>query len=195
MFPTLANRLLSRSGSILLLSLLASSAAAAADSSLEQVAPGVWRIHLGEPEAQTPIRFREQFREYPPRLDRLAALPPCKQLPFRASAVQFKAVPRGSALELPLQDGEQIYGLGMNLKMFQLLGTKRTVRVNEEQIRTFGDSHAPAPFYVSTRGYGVYVDTARYASFYFGDLDPGADSAGNADNSGGRRGPPGPRRR
>ena len=31
-----------------------------------------------------------------------------------------------------------------------------------------GDSHAPVPFYVTTRGYGVLVDTARYATFYGG---------------------------
>jgi len=35
-----------------------------------------------------------------------------------------------------------------------------------------GDSHAPVPFYLSTKGYGVYVDTARYASFYVGTHSP-----------------------
>lgn len=32
-----------------------------------------------------------------------------------------------------------------------------------------GDSHAPVPLYVTTRGYGVLVDTARYATFYCGN--------------------------
>lgn len=31
-----------------------------------------------------------------------------------------------------------------------------------------GDSHAPCPLYFSTAGYGVLVDTARYATFYCG---------------------------
>ncbi|MBV8818239.1 MAG: hypothetical protein JO022_07760, partial [Acidobacteriaceae bacterium] len=31
-----------------------------------------------------------------------------------------------------------------------------------------GDSHAPVPFYVTTGGYAVLVDTARYATFYCG---------------------------
>lgn len=31
-----------------------------------------------------------------------------------------------------------------------------------------GDSHAPVPFFVSSRGYGLFVDTARQAQFYFG---------------------------
>ena len=32
-----------------------------------------------------------------------------------------------------------------------------------------GDSNAPVPFYVSSRGYGILVDTARYATFYCGE--------------------------
>ena len=31
-----------------------------------------------------------------------------------------------------------------------------------------GESHAPVPFYISTAGYGVFVDTYRYATFYMG---------------------------
>ena len=80
----------------------------------------------------------------------LAALPPCKQLPFPASGIQFKAVARGSAVELPLAEGERIYGLGMNLKTFQLTGSKRTVRISDDQTGILGDSHGAAPFYVST---------------------------------------------
>ena len=39
-------------------------------------------------------------------------------------------------------------------------------------------SHAPVPFYVSSRGYGVYVDTARYAWIYTGNVAP-VTNAGN----------------
>ena len=156
---------------------------AGAEASLDEVAPGVWRIHLGQPEAQTPLRFRE----HAVRTAELAALPPCRDLPFPAAGVQFKAVARGSAIELPLADGEQIYGLGMNLKTFRLLGSKRTVRISDDQTGVLGDSHGAAPFYVSTRGYGVYVDTARYASFYFGNLYPALDpSVASQPASGGR---------
>ncbi len=35
-----------------------------------------------------------------------------------------------------------------------------------------GDSHAPVPFYVTTEGIGILIDTARYATFYFGDARP-----------------------
>ena len=92
-------------------------------------------------------------------------------MPLNVQAIGYRRTGRGSGLELPLEEGEQFYGLGMNLKVFQLWGGKKVVRVSDDQTTVLGDSHAPAPFYVSTRGYGVYVDTARYASFYFGNLN------------------------
>ena len=42
--------------------------------------------------------------------------------------------------------------------------------VNDHQADDDGSSHAPVPFYVSTAGYGVLVDTLRNAKFYCGNL-------------------------
>lgn len=107
-------------------------------------------------------------------------------LPIRPSDVRSTVTARGMALELPMLPNEQFYGLGMNLKTFRLSGAKKTVRVSDDQTTLLGDSHAPTPFYVSTRGYGVYVDTARYASFYFGNLDAKDETpAASAANAGG----------
>jgi alpha-D-xyloside xylohydrolase len=139
---------------------------------MEQTASGVWRIRFGQPEKLTPTRFQE----HPPCLKEIAGLPTCARLPIKVSTIGFKASGRGSALELPLEPGEQLYGLGMNLKVFQLMGGKKTIRVSDDQGTILGDSHAPVPFYVSTRGYGIYVDTARYASFYFGNLNAVRDA-------------------
>ena len=146
---------------------ISSMAMAATPGRVEEVAPGVWRLRLGQPETLVPMHFQE----HAPRLKEMAALEPCKRLPIKVSAIGFKTSGRGSALELPLEPGEQLYGLGMNLKVFQLMDGKKTIRVSDDQGTVLGDSHAPVPFYVSTRGYGIYVDTARYASFYFGNLD------------------------
>lgn len=146
--------------------LLASAAEPVIVAQPQQVAPGVWRIRLGEPEKLTPIAFQED----PPRQASLAALPLCKDSPIELSAIEFRTTGRGCALKVPLVADEQLYGLGMNLKVFQLAGGKKTIRVSDDQGTVLGDSHAPVPFYVSTRGYGIYIDTARYASFYFGNL-------------------------
>jgi alpha-D-xyloside xylohydrolase len=71
-----------------------------------------------------------------------------------------------------LGEDEQIYGLGLQLLSFNQRKEKKMVRVNSDPQADLGDSHAPAPFYVSTAGYAVLVDTARYATFYFGATLP-----------------------
>ena len=48
------------------------------------------------------------------------------------------------------------------------LGRKRYIKVNSDPKMDTGESHAPVPFYVSTAGYGLFVDTYRYATFYMG---------------------------
>ncbi len=61
-----------------------------------------------------------------------------------------------------------IYGLGLQLKSLRHNGAKKTVRPNADPRSNSGDSHAPVPFFVTTDGFGIYIDTARYAEFYFG---------------------------
>lgn len=45
---------------------------------------------------------------------------------------------------------------------------ERIIRVNADPVAETGDSHAPVPFFVSNKGYGIYIDTARYAEIDFG---------------------------
>ncbi|HEV2131302.1 MAG TPA: hypothetical protein VGR27_09370 [Longimicrobiaceae bacterium] len=47
-----------------------------------------------------------------------------------------------------------------------------------------GDSHAPVPFYRTTRGYGVLIDTARYATVYAGNKTRKGAGAAPAPESG-----------
>jgi alpha-D-xyloside xylohydrolase len=56
----------------------------------------------------------------------------------------------------------------LQLQSFQQRGKKKTLRVNADPLMDSGDSHAPVPFYVTSAGYAVLVDTARYATFYCG---------------------------
>lgn len=92
---------------------------------------------------------------------------------------------RGVLIRIPLQADEQVYGLGLQLQSFEQRGLKKMLRVNADAVVDTGDSHAPVPFYVTTRGYGVLVDTARYATFYLGTKikTPAAPAVGvaNAD--------------
>lgn len=93
------------------------------------------------------------------------------EISYRVDRIGFQCTSKGCILTMPLGAREQIYGLGLQLKAFNLRGKKLTIRPNADPVAATGDSHAPVPFFVSTAGYGIYVDTARYAEFYFGSSD------------------------
>lgn len=132
----------------------------------KQVHPGVWRATIGTPERFTPVQSRlvpaqtEAFEKLP-RVD-VAPLPP----------IEGKRLARGCVVQLPLRPGEEIYGLGLQLMSHAQRGKKKVMRVNADPKMDTGDSHAPVPFYVTTEGIGILIDTARYATFYFGDARP-----------------------
>ncbi len=130
----------------------------------QEIFPGVWKLTLGQPEHATPVRLRF----FQPAGPAIKSLPLVQECPIPASEVAWKLISRGCVVTLPLDDDEQIYGLGVQMYAFDHRGRKKTVRVNSDPKADLGDLHAPVPFYVSTKGYGVFFDTARYACFYFG---------------------------
>lgn len=114
------------------------------------------KLRFGTPEKFTPVSFCENFSFSE------------TEVAYPTEKIEFFENARGCALRLPLKADEQIYGLGLQLKQMNLKGKKMTVRVNADPVAATGDSHAPVPFFVSTAGYGIYVDTLRNAEFYFG---------------------------
>ena len=144
------------------------------------IAPGIWKLTLGTPEALTPSGLADTTPEHV----HLAALPLVDACPLQPAAITATSTPRGFQVRLPLQSTEQLYGLGLQLLSFNQTGLKKTLRVNSDPIADLGDSHAPVPFYVSTAGYGILVDTTRYATFYCGSANPVA-AAGGHDPCGG----------
>jgi alpha-D-xyloside xylohydrolase len=131
---------------------------------MEKIANGIWRVRYGQPEAHTPVSMREAQMK-PEELDRL---PAAGAPPFAKEELKIRKTSRGIHMELPLKEEEHIYGFGLQLHRTDHTGRKKVIRVNSDPVADTGDSHAPVPFYVSTAGYGVYVDTARYAAFYCG---------------------------
>ena len=138
---------------------------------MQLVAPGVWRFRFGRPEKDTPVRHRF----FPPAAEAMKALPLAGTAPFDTSAFLFRRTARGCLIEIPMTKDEDVYGFGLQLKSHRQTGKKKTLRVNSDPVADTGDSHAPVPFYLSTAGYGVFVDTARYASFYCGSHQRPAD--------------------
>ncbi|WP_079913109.1 TIM-barrel domain-containing protein [Paenibacillus sp. 32352] len=131
---------------------------------MEQIANGIWRLRFGQPEAHTPVQLRETKMQ----TEQLSKLECPGIPPMAAQEISIKQTARGIHIELPLSAEEHIYGFGLQLHRLDHTGRKKVIRVNSDPVADTGDSHAPVPFYVSTAGYGVYVDTARYATFYCG---------------------------
>lgn len=117
----------------------------------------VYKIRYGTPEEFVPTKF--------------APSPLCEVMektPDEATNIKFRTTNRGVEVLIPTDPNAGIYGFGLQLKQFQQRGRKKTIRPNADPVSDTGDSHAPAPFFVTTDGFGIYVDTARYAEFYCG---------------------------
>ncbi len=112
----------------------------------------------------------------------------CKKLAYKETDISyptenisFHVTARGCVLEFPLKKQEQIYGFGLQLKSFNHKNHKLQLRANADPASDTGDSHAPVPFFVTTEGYGMYFDTARYAEVYCGFAKKRKRN-GNAEN-------------
>jgi alpha-D-xyloside xylohydrolase len=161
---------LAASGTVAGLSRLVSAESPASGSltthSWKHIYPGVWRATIGTPERFTPV----SSRLVPPQTEAFARLPRVDAAPL--PPIEGRQTARGCLVQLPLRPEEQIFGLGLQFLSFAQRGKKKVTRVNADPKIDTGDSHAPAPFYVTTEGIGILIDTARYATFYFGDARP-----------------------
>lgn len=118
------------------------------------------KLTFGNPETLKPSVYCENFSYTETDIN------------YPMDKIGFRLSPRGCVLTLPLDEGEQIYGGGLQLQLFNLRGHRVETRVNSDPVLPTGDSHAPVPFFVSTKGYGIYLDTARYVEFHFGNSVP-----------------------
>lgn len=114
------------------------------------------KISFGKPEKFVPSKFCDNlnYTETPVNYD--------------TDKIKMKHTPKGVVVEIPLEADEQIYGFGLQLKSFNHTGYKLTLRVNSDPAADTGDTHAPVPFFVTSKGYGIYFDTARYIEAYCG---------------------------
>ncbi len=130
---------------------------------LVKIANGVWKGCTGTPEEHTPV----MKRQFPMKEDALKNLPEA-ELPEMAGNITYRKNRRGVQILLPMDSTEDIYGFGLQLRSMNQAGRKRIMRVNSDPVADTGEGHAPVPFYVSTAGYGLYVDTFRHVEFYMG---------------------------
>ena len=117
----------------------------------------MYKMTFGTPEEHVPSKYCKNFNYVP------------KSVNFPTENISFRVNNRGCVLSFPLDNDAQIYGFGLQLKQFNHRGRKLKMSVNADPVAPTGDSHAPVPFFVTNKGWGMYVDTARYAEFYCGN--------------------------
>ncbi len=127
-----------------------------------EVAAGVWKATAGSEESLTLLGAAGQ----PPKLSALAAMS-AAPFPFAGKGVVAQRVGSRMVLRFPLGREESVYGLGVDFKGLRRNGTTFQLHVDHWGGRA-GRTHAPVPFYVSTQGYGVLIDSARYISYHVG---------------------------
>ena len=71
-------------------------------------------------------------------------------------------------LRFPLEEGEKIFGLGLNFQTVEQRGRILRLHVDHYGGNDNGRTHAPVPFFVSSRGYGAFINSARYLDAWIG---------------------------
>ncbi len=156
--------------SILLFSLLLSLQIAFTQT-INKIAPGIWKITYDTPEKHLPTKFKEQ-----PLLEALKQLPNDNAPSINLKSIRFETRPFGILAEMKADSSERFYGFGLQINSFEQRGMRREIRTNSWPVGNVGFTHAPMPFYISSKGYGMLVNTSRYTIFYMaskGKLDTG----------------------
>ena len=149
--------------SILISCLLISIAERAQSINWSEVAPGVWKTTIGKAE---PYDLLKAAGATP----NIAALTKMEEqvFPLDQNKIVASLVDNKTYLQFPLQQEEQLYGFGLNFQTVHERGKILQLHMDHYGGKDNGRTHAPVPFYVSSKGYGVFINSARYLTVYAG---------------------------
>lgn len=130
---------------------------------LEKVASGVWKAEIGNPDK---VNLLSEL-EFTPKIDAINNIEEA-ELPVDKAEITAEVFDGKTYLRFPLDKEEKIYGLGLNFKSVQQRGRIARLHVDHYGGSDNGRTHAPVPFFVSSKGYGVLINAARYIDVYAG---------------------------
>lgn len=146
---------------------------------VSEVARGVWRVRFGTPERFVPSAFRE--RE--PMIPEIGELAGPEKLPFTLNEIRCQRLSGRLVVYVPCDEPkDEIYGFGLDPRAYRQKGYRKRLTVCAGVITKTGASHGPVPFYVSTKGYGVWIDTARVPYVHVARLAPKAAVVRSAES-------------
>lgn len=169
---------------VLLIFTIVSTVLSAQGLSWNEVAPGVWKGVTGQPEAYNLLTASGSV----PNKEGLSKMAAVK-FPLAQEDIAGNVYDGKTALRFPLEKQEQLFGFGLNFQTVYQRGKILQLHVDHYGGKDNGRTHAPVPFYVSTKGYGVFINSARYINVYAGSgvrknsKDPPVEKDRNADKS------------
>ncbi|WP_295715139.1 TIM-barrel domain-containing protein [Mucilaginibacter sp.] len=135
----------------------------AQDIKWNEIEPGIWKATVGKPESFNLLTASGAIA-YHAGLTDMGGTP----FPLLETDIYAKVTDGKTYLRFPLDRTEQLYGFGLNFKTVQQRGKILTLHVDNYEGRDNGRTHAPTPFYISSKGYGVFINSARYIKIYAG---------------------------
>ncbi|WP_339712351.1 hypothetical protein [Cyclobacterium amurskyense] len=129
----------------------------------ESIALGVWRGTVGEAE-EYDLLSASGSKPNLPALSRLGQV----IFPLNKEEINAKSLDGKTYLQLPLDENEEIFGFGLNFKTVHQRGRIMRLHMDHYGNQDNGRTHAPVPFYVSSKGYGVFINSSRYLDVYAG---------------------------
>ncbi len=127
------------------------------------IAPGIWSAKVGNPDK---FNFYTAINVQP----KIAALKDMQPVvfPIPQNEIKTSVIEGKTYLHFPLDKIEKIFGLGLNFKTVEQRGRIMRLHVDHYGGQDNGRTHAPVPFYLSSNGYGVLINAARYIDVWVG---------------------------
>ena len=128
----------------------------------QMVAHGVWTADIGDMSEE--VRYTD-FAVGPLKTDQINTLSD-ETFPFQGRKIRFLVTKdHRVVVHIPTESDERIYGYGLQFDSLQHSNQVLELKVDHFN-RGGGATHAPVPFFVSSRGYGVFFNTAKYLKLY-----------------------------
>ena len=128
-----------------------------------EAAPGVWKATAGKPEEYNLLTASGSIPNTIALSKMIAA-----SFPFSQNDISGTVADGKTYLRFPLDKDEQLFGFGLNFQTVYQRGKILQLHMDHYGGKDNGRTHAPVPFYVSSKGYGVLVNSARYINVYAG---------------------------
>lgn len=124
----------------------------------QDVAHGVWKATLGDHSHE--MRYTD-LAAAPTKTAALNSLS-IERFPFDDKKIRYRVTQDHRVfVHIPMDSGEDVFGYGLQFDNAKKTGEILNLKVDHFN-KGGGATHAPVPFFISSKGYGVFFNTARY---------------------------------